>query len=391
MDLRLNQSGSAPAIAALLRKHGIEPLDCDGNAELDVAEDDADPAEVNAAAREITEILEASKAELAKDLLAVAARPCVAGQREFAGFRHRLSRAWKRPLRLMRTTGAISFELGAELNAQGRQAAFDEEQVLFDVLMQLHATGCRTFFEIETLMRSGLPDGAHARWRSLHETAVTALFISKCGEEAARLYRVHETVHRCRGALEYQRHCERLGHEPLLHEEVKAAEEEMSDLLRQLGNSAKRFEAHYGWAAVLLSKERYGLEAMEKEVELDHWRPYYRLASHNVHPYSRPTGAQLGCASEFGPLLLAGPSNLGLAEPGHGACLSLLHVCASFLPHWSSLQLLVLFRALTALVDRAGDEFLAAHRGLEESAVPAGPRRGVETKVVNIDLSRYSA
>ena len=56
----------------------------------------------------------------------------------------------------------------------------NNDQVFF-VLWRLHARSCQITMEILALLKSGFADGAHARWRTLHEIAVTALFIKQQG------------------------------------------------------------------------------------------------------------------------------------------------------------------------------------------------------------------
>jgi len=52
------------------------------------------------------------------------------------------------------------------------------------------------------------------------------------------------------------------------------------------------------------------------------------MASHNVHANPKGVFFKLGMLAES-QVLLAGPSNAGLADPGHGAALSLSRVTAA--------------------------------------------------------------
>ena len=66
------------------------------------------------------------------------------------------------------------------------------------------------------------------------------------------------------------------------------------------------FRNPYGWAAGASGKKSPTFADIEHSVKLDHFRPYYKLASHGVH--ANPKGAffRLGALSEEVPL--AGPS-----------------------------------------------------------------------------------
>jgi hypothetical protein len=90
------------------------------------------------------------------------------------------------------------------------------------------------------------------------------------------------------------------------------------------------------------------------------------------------------------PVIIAGPTNVGLADPGHGALLSLANATAALVPiglelsaeemgesgptkdknvglptNLANLELLALIRTLLEITDRAGDAFISIHRQLE--------------------------
>ena len=57
---------------------------------------------------------------------------------------------------------------------------------------------------------------------------------------------------------------------------------------------------------------------------MDHLRPYYRMASDNVHPNAHGAFYRMGMGLDGNDrrVLLAGASNMGLADPGHGTAMS---------------------------------------------------------------------
>lgn len=63
--------------------------------------------------------------------------------------------------------------------------------------------------------------------------------------------------------------------------------------------------------------------------------------------------------------MLAGPSNAGLADPGHAMCISLNQITATLLSHSTKFQDLVAMSWLSALTEMAGEAFIEAHRKLE--------------------------
>ncbi len=79
-----------------------------------------------------------------------------------------------------------------------------EGDFVFDVVIRLHARACQIASEVLKLLKSGFADGAHARWRSLHEVAVVALFIHKHGNDVAEKYLLHDVVESYRAATQYR-------------------------------------------------------------------------------------------------------------------------------------------------------------------------------------------
>jgi hypothetical protein len=77
--------------------------------------------------------------------------------------------------------------------------------------------------------------------------------------------------------------------------------------------------------------------------------------------------------------MLAGPSNAGLADPGHATLVSLFQTTCSLLIHGSderaTADALVMLMALRRLLDDAGREFFAAHHTLEADEVRHAARR----------------
>ena len=256
---------------------------------------------------------------------------------------------------------SVGDELGTGFNEQHRQAAKLKRPPLIEVLTRLHARSCQVAAEVLVLLKSGFSDGAMARWRTLHEIAVTALFIKKHGEKMAKRYLCYEAIESYKGALQYQRYCRRLGHESLSHAEMKIIEDARSNAINEFGKS---FGANYGWAASVLKNFDHTFAQIEENVELNHLRPYYyKMATQNVH--ADPKGAiyRLGLNGER--FLLTGPSNMGLVEPGHSTAISLLQVTSCLLLLQPTLDNIVLAKVMMILSDEIGIAFLKVHKEIE--------------------------
>ena len=120
----------------------------------------------------------------------------------------------------------------------------------------------------------------------------------------------------------------------------------------------KAFDGDYGWASSVIGINRPTMSAIEQHVQLDHMRPYYRMASDNVHPNSHGAYFRLGLhSSQHEEVLLAGPSNLGLADPGHSTAISLLQLATTLLATEADIDCVVTMRLLAELADEVGEAF----------------------------------
>lgn len=279
-------------------------------------------------------------------------------------FEERLRTHWLKPLELLDLFVSLTLEAGDEFNRAFYEDAARSNDAMFKALTLLHARACQVASAILVLLRSGHADDAHARWRALHEISVVSLFISGEGQEVAERYLLHDGIQRYKLALKLQKHAESLNVEPLSQETVDELKADRDELVAQYGRS---FKENYGWAASALGKKPPTFENIEEFVSLEHWRPYYGMASDNVHANAHGAYFRLGLAnSQINEVLLAGPSNLGLADPGHSTAVSLNLVTTVLLSTKPNLDCIVISNILQKLVDEIGEEFLQAHRELEE-------------------------
>ena len=82
-----------------------------------------------------------------------------------------------------------------------------------NALRRLWGASCVVGDEILTLLRAGYGAGAFARWRSLHELSVVALFIGEHGEQVAERYLAHQSMRTIDARHEYQRWAEQANEE----------------------------------------------------------------------------------------------------------------------------------------------------------------------------------
>ena len=297
-------------------------------------------------------------------------------RRERLGFERRLAKHWAKPLHLLELTMAIAQEVAVGVGNQVAEGEVNVDEHTFRALWATHARACQMSRAILALLRSGFADDAHARWRTLHELAVVGKFIGKHGEAVAERYLLHEIVQQRKLARAYKEHEDRARLEPLTQAEIDVLDERCEALVARFG---KGFTRDYGWAASALGIERPSLADIERAVQLDHLRPYYRMASDNVHANSHGAFYKLGGFPPDLDILLAGPSNMGLADPGHGTAWSLNQVTAALVSTVPTLDSLTELTVLELLQEETGAAFLQARKDAEAIA-ESEPRRNAGSR-----------
>jgi hypothetical protein len=285
-------------------------------------------------------------------------------QKQRHAFESRLNDKWKEPLDFLEYFLTVAMELGSEFNNDFRPIAAEHNDHVFEALTRLHARSSQVGWEILTLLKSGFADGAHARWRTLHEIAVVASFLSEYGDDVANRYLCYEFIDSYRAAKLYQKNCIRLGYEPLSEAEMRDFENMYHQVQKQFGLS---FCQENGWAATIIHKNKIRFSDIEEKLGMQHMRSYYKLASYNVHANPKAVFYRLGLSNQK-EILLAGPSNTGLADPANGTALSICQITTSLLLHETNLDRLVASRALLYLSDDIQRLFTETQLQIEKSS-----------------------
>ena len=281
-------------------------------------------------------------------------------------FEARLWDHWRKPLHLLEMMVDLAQEIGRQFTTEFSQEPGNLNLPTFRALSAIHARACQITRAILALQRAGFADDAHARWRSLHELAITAAFIAgdKDGDVAER-YLLHEIIQQRKLAYQYKDYQDRAGLDPITQGEIDDFDRRRESLIEKFG---KAFGENYGWAAKKLANQKPSLFDIEEHVKMDHIRPYYKMASDNVHPNAHGALFKLGLNDRDRSFLLAGASNMGLADPGDGAAMSLMQVTTAFVTLRSSVRLLVYLRVLHSLREEVGKAFIQADKAAKKIA-----------------------
>lgn len=263
---------------------------------------------------------------------------------------------WSEAFDLFETLIVICTESGAEFNESYRPQATSENDLVFDLVVRHHARACHIANEILCLLKNGFADAAHARWRALHEVAATAMFIAKHGKECAERFYFHEVVDSYHGMAEHKKYEHRLQAKGPTSEEVAECKVQFDLLIKKYGN---KFADNYGWASYLFpNHNRVGFGAIEKDVQLEHMRPYYKWASQNIHAGSKAMRNRLGLSESKEDILLVGQSNSGMTDPAHATAITLMQITTTLLFLQPTIDHIVVSQIIRDYSDQVGNAFL---------------------------------
>jgi len=326
-----------------------------------IGSDDFD-VEVSRVIQEVTRaVIDQSGLDLAAEWST--ARPDILVERnqvlgEFRAFLHNI---WGVALDALEAFISLCVELGEDRFVNGLASMQKNKR---EVLARLHARSCQVSNEICTLLRSGFADGAHARWRTLHELVTIGEFLLDAPDEVSEMYVVHADVVRAKEAEEFQRRQHAFGYELI-------SDTDMARIIAAREAARSMFGADflddYGWATQHLKAHhnkrgnRTSFVDIELAVNKSKLRNYYRLANRNIHAGFWGELSRLGDDPTWTRnVLLAGPSHFGLATPAHNTAYSLGLSTLGLLVEDSTFETLISARALSHLVIQFNDLVNAA-------------------------------
>ncbi|WP_300531216.1 DUF5677 domain-containing protein [Maricaulis sp.] len=272
-------------------------------------------------------------------------------QRTTSRFVRHLKKRWKPVFERLEVIWAISEELGRLYNERYRSTAAEQNDYKFDALIHLHARALLIVREMICLLEGGYPDGALARWRSLHEHAVVATFIRQSDADTAYRYLASFYFTSLSRARNYNDYADRANLRSFTDDELKEMEAWCDALKSTTGN----LKGDFGWAAATLGKKSPTLLDLEKATGLDHWRPRYKWACQHNHAPHRPGDKLLGAAEAEQIVFLVGGSNSGFVDPVQMAAMSLEIITTTLMLHEEVLDNIIWLRVLHSFVDGIGE------------------------------------
>ena len=303
----------------------------------------------------IQEIVPDLVKSIKKTLLSDAPKMLEERRKLFSEFCKRNHNRWNVAFDLLETFIVICTEAGEEFNKSYRSTAIKENNLVFDIVVRHHARACHISQEILCLLKSGFADGAHARWRALHEVTVTAMFILKHGQECAERFYWYDIVESYKGMIQHKKYEHRLNEKGNSEQEILQCKKIYDEVIAKYG---KTFKESYGWASNFITNKRVTFADIEKDILLDHMRPYYKWASQNIHAGTKGINNKLGMCESTEDFLLVGQSNSGMTDPAHSSAISLAQITIELLNIEPNIDRLVIMKIILEMEKEIGEAFL---------------------------------
>lgn len=187
-----------------------------------------------------------------------------------------------------------------------------EDHIKLDTLISIHVRACQVANEILVLIKNGYADGAHARWRTLHELAVTFIYLYDSDYKVIFMYNDYEIIEKYKKAKEYKECEKKLDLEELDDETWNELTNLRDEIISKYG---KEFSESYGWTMNDLPKGKRNFRELEKFVGIDNLRVIYAWANESVHAGVSGLKDKLSLREEESYNFLTGPNNYGFLDP----------------------------------------------------------------------------
>ncbi|WP_233565547.1 DUF5677 domain-containing protein, partial [Halorubrum sp. Atlit-26R] len=200
-------------------------------------------------------------------------------QEALSGFNNRLRERWESPLNKLEFLLILSSEIGSYTFIERLPEKEQNLDPRYHAMNELHSRAIQVGYEIITLLSNGHADGALARWRSLHETAVYSHFILKSDPSIGSRFIDYKLLEQIQLIEENEKHS---------GDSIDTDLREEYDQLKQLlvEKYGKPFDDGgygYGWAAEEFDNKSASFRRIEEKSGLDIYHPAYVLANNNVH------------------------------------------------------------------------------------------------------------
>jgi hypothetical protein len=238
---------------------------------------------------------------------------------ERLAFEQRLYQRWEVPLEVLEREYLYLMDCGQWFESQDWVDVVVSTPAKLKAVSLLARRANRAMGEVLAMLRSGYADGALARCRTLWEIAVVSGALQVHDDSLSEGYLNHSAIDACEAAEDLDRCRDTLAPNDVIDQaDLEELRRRKAELIRACG---KEYGKPNGWMwPILPAHERPSFAALERLLEMDHQRPYYKLACLNVHADPRSLLDSVGLPSDVSGVN-PGASDAGLTLPGQRCAL----------------------------------------------------------------------
>lgn len=278
---------------------------------------------------------------------------------EIKGFEERNFSRWKPAFDHLEMIWHIAQELGEAHGREVKERNGKDNNAVMAALAHIFPKSLSVVQEIICLLKGGFPDGAISRWRSLHEFSVTAMYVTKNGEKAALEYLLSLHFSARRAARQMNEHAERAELSKFTAAEMRDFDARCVEAESILGRVIEK-DKDGEWPKITIHHPTFA--SVEKSVNMEHWRPWYKWASSYIHANHRPVQDSLGLTETSISINLVGASNSGFVDPFQLTALTLAQLVETFLKHSINLDRIIHIEVFHDLANQMVEIALEAER-----------------------------
>ncbi len=240
-----------------------------------------------------------------------------------------------------------------------------KQSSLLEALLRLHGKAILISSEILCLIKNGFASGALARWRTLFETSVIAIFIAKNGEEIAKRYLDYIEVETIKEQKNYIEYSKELDYEELEQETIDKNLNDKKRLMNEYGEDF--FKGDYGWAKPAFNaNEHITFKQILKKTGQESIYLHYAFACNYVHAGAKSLYYDIGLLQGLNEEFFPAQSNVGFADPAQLLAYSILNTTSAFISLNPEMGDLLHILFLKKKVIEIADEFMKVENELEE-------------------------
>jgi len=205
-----------------------------------------------------------------------------------------------------------------------------KQSPLQEALLRLHGRAVLISSEILCLIKNGFASGAFARWRTLFEISVFAIFIAKNGEEIAKRYLDHIKVETIKEQNNYIKYSKELDYEEIEQEVIDANLKIKIELEHKYGKDF--LKGDYAWAKPAFNSDvRITFKKILENTDQESIYLHYAFACNYIHAGAKGLYYDIGMLNGLNEELLPTQTNIGFTDPAQLLAYSLLNTTSAFI------------------------------------------------------------